>query len=154
MRMARLSMVFSGLNFQCRDFTHQPIDRGLGSVFFLTNLDVGCLKEVDSIFIHAIGNAIDDAHDAGVDQGFCAVDAGEMSHVAGSAFGRNTMQGCLDDGIHFGVDGANTVPIYHQVTHFVTVGLPYRRAVKSGGQDALVAHQDTTDEGAVTGGTL
>jgi len=118
--------------------------------FFLRDLNIRGLQEIDGVLVSAIGNTKDDAGNASVDQCLCAMDAGQVRDITGRAFGRDSMQSGLDDGIRLGMDGTNAMSIHHQVSNFIAVILSGRGAVKAGGQDALIHDQNTADKGAVT----
>lgn len=80
---------------------------------FLENFDMRGFQEIDCVFVLAVSHTVNEADDTRVDERFGAVDAREVGHVAGRAFGRNAMQGGLDDGIGLGVDGTYTVAVNH-----------------------------------------
>lgn len=90
----------------------------------------------------------------GVDERFCAIDAGQVGDVTGGAFCGNAVQSRLDDGIGLGVNGADAVSIHHEMPRLVAVSLTRRRPIEAGGEDALVPHEYTADEGAVAGASL
>ena len=115
------------------------------------NFDIGSLEKVHCVFIGAIGCAVYNTGDTGVDQDFCAVDARQMSDITHRAFGGDSVQSGLYDGVRLRVDGADTVPVYHEVTDLVAMSLPGRGAVEAGGEDAFFEHKHTANEGAVTG---
>jgi hypothetical protein len=46
------------------------------------------------------------------------------------------------------------MPVHHQVTHLIAVGLTGGRAVETRGQDAFIQHQHATNESPVTGAAL
>ena len=77
-----------------------------------------------------------------------------MGDITDRAACGDAVQRGLDDGVGLGVDGAHTVTLDHQVPGFVTVCLPGGRAVKTGGQDAFIKHQDAAHQGPVAGRTL
>jgi len=83
----------------------------LRNIVQFANLNVCHAQEFQCVFIHTIGNMINQAGDAGVDQGFGAVEAGEMGDITGAAVGGDPMQGCLDDGVGLSMDGANTMAV-------------------------------------------
>jgi hypothetical protein len=60
-----------------------------GDKFLLRDFNVGSLQKVHGVFVDAIGDTIHNAANACVDEHFCAIDAREMGHVTGRAFGRN-----------------------------------------------------------------
>lgn len=115
------------------------------------NLDVCAFKEIYGVFVGAVGGAVNDLDNARVDEGFGAVDAGQMGDVAGGAFGGDTVQCGLDDRVGFGMNGAHAMPIYHEVSDFVTVILPRWGAVEACGEDAFIQHEHAANEGAVAG---
>jgi hypothetical protein len=59
------------------------------------------------------------------------------------------MQCSLDDCIRFRVDCPYAVSVYYQMTDFVTMLLPGRRAVEASGQDAFIEHKHATHKCAV-----
>ena len=122
-----------------------------GEKFLLDHFDIGCLQKTYGIFVAAIGLAIDDARDTGVDERLRAINTWQMCHVAGGAFGGDTVQCSLNDGIRLSVNRADTMSIHHEVTNFIAVFLPGRGAVEPGGQYAFLQNEHTTDEGTVAG---
>src|SRR6185295_6492531 len=102
-------------------------------------------------FVAAVGLAIDDARDTSIDERLRAINTWQMCHVAGGAFGGDTVQCGLNDGICLSVNGADAMPIHHQMADFITMFLPGWRAVEPGGQDAFLQNEYTADEGAVAG---
>ena len=50
------------------------------------------------------------------------------------------MQRCLDDGICLGMNGADTMPIHHEMTYLITMSLPGGGAVEPCGKDAFFTH--------------
>ena len=53
----------------------------------LHDLYISGAEKFQRVFINAVGDVINEAGDAGVDERFRAVDAREMGHVAGAAAG-------------------------------------------------------------------
>jgi hypothetical protein len=106
----------------------------------LKQFDPGGSNKIHGMFILPVGVVIYNSNNARIYENFCAVDARKMSHVAGCFFGRDPMQGSLDDGIRFCMDGPDAVTIHYQVSGFVAVWLPCGRAIKPCCQDALVSH--------------
>ena len=91
------------------------------------------------------------ADNAGIDQRFGAVDAREVRHIAGAPFCGYAVQGSLDDGICFRVDGTDAVPIDQQMTNFIAVRLTGWGAVEAAGQDAFIPHENAPNKGTVAG---
>ena len=120
----------------------------------LDDLHAGTIQEIHCVFIHPIGEMVNQADNAGVDQGFGAVDTREMGDITGAVPGRYPVKRRLDDGVGLGVDRAHAVPLHQQMPDLVAVGLPRKRAIESGGQDAFVAHQHTTHQGTIASAAL
>lgn len=64
------------------------------------------------------------------------------------------MQCGLDDGVRLGVNGTNTMPIHDEMTDFIAMLLPGRRAVETRGENAFFQHEHTADKGAVAGASF
>ena len=64
------------------------------------------------------------------------------------------MQCRLDDGIRFGVNGADTVSLHHEVTDLVAMGLTGRGAVEACGENTFFQYKHTANKGAVTGASF
>lgn len=79
----------------------------------MTDFNAGGLQKISRVLIDAVGHAIDESNDAGVDQRLRAVNAGEVRHVTSRAARRHAVQRGLDDGVHLRVDGAYTVSFDH-----------------------------------------
>ncbi len=92
--------------------------------FLLLHFDICGFQETHGIFVRAIGNAVYDARNTGVDQCLCAMDAGQVGDITGRAFGRDSVQRGLDDGIRLGMDRADAMSIHEQVTDLIAVRLP------------------------------
>ncbi len=122
-----------------------------GLEFLLHDLDVRAFEKVHGVFVGAVGGAVDDLDDARVDECFGAVDAGQVGDVAGGAFGGDAVQRGLDDGVGFGVDGADAMTFDHEVADLVAMILACGGAVEACGEDAFFENEDTANEGAVTG---
>ncbi len=122
-----------------------------GLEFLLHDFDVRAFEEVHGVFVGTVGGAVDDLDDARVDERFGAVDAGQVGDVAGGAFGGDAMQRGLDDGVGFGVNGADAMTFDHEVADLVAVTLSGGGAVEACGEDAFFQHEHAANEGAVTG---
>lgn len=118
------------------------------------HFNLSSLEEVHSIFVQTVGGAVHDAGNAGVDQDLGAIDARQVSDVAGCAFCRYAVQSRLNDGVRFRVDRADAVTIDHEVTDLITVILPGWRAVEAGREDAFFQYQHTADESTVAGASF
>lgn len=118
------------------------------------HFNLSSLEEVHSIFVQTVGGAVHDAGNAGVDQDLGAIDARQVSDVAGCAFCRYTVQCGLDDGIRFRVNRADAVTIDHEVTDLVAMVLPGWGAVETGREDAFFQYQHTANEGTITGASF
>ena len=112
------------------------------------------VEEFQRVFVHPVGNVIDQASDPRVDQHLGAVDAWEVCDVAGAALGGDAVQGGLDDSVGLGMDGADAVAVNQQVPDLVAVGLPGGGPVEPGGQDAFIPDHDAAHIGAVAGAAL
>ena len=74
---------------------------------------------------------------AGVDQHLGAGQAGLVCDICGGADDADAVERTLDDGVLFCVQRAHTVPFDQQVANLIAVRQAGRRAVVTGGQDAL-----------------
>ncbi len=119
--------------------------------FFLFHFDIRGLEEVHCVFICAIGSAENNARNARIDEDFGAVDAGQVGDVAGGAFGGNAMQRGLDDGVGFCMNGADAMPINHEVADLVAMLLACGRAIEACGEDTLFKNEHAANKGTVTG---
>ena len=122
--------------------------------FFLHHFNIRRFQKVSRVLVDSIGHAVHDARNACIDKRFRAVDTRKMRHVARRAFGGDSVQRGLDDGIRLRVDRADAMPVHHEVTDLVAVTLSLGRAVEACGEDALVGDKHTADEGAVTGASF
>ena len=61
------------------------------------------------------------------------------------------MQRGLDNCIRLGVNGADAVTVHQQVSGFIAVRLPGRRAVKACRQDSFIEHKHAAYESSVAG---
>lgn len=77
-----------------------------------------------------------------------------MCDIAGCAFGGDAMQCSLDDGIRLGVNGTDAMPVHDEMTDFIAMLLPGRRAIKARRENAFFQHQHTADKGPVTGASF
>ena len=64
------------------------------------------------MFIDTVSNVVHKTGDSCIDQLFCAVDTREMGDVTGAVFDGYPMEGCLDNGVGFCMDGADAVTVY------------------------------------------
>lgn len=64
------------------------------------------------------------------------------------------MQCGLDDGICLGVNGTNTMSVHDEMTDFIAMLLPGRRAVETRRENAFFQHEHTADKSAVTGASF
>src|SRR4030066_2410849 len=64
-------------------------------------------QELERVLVDAVFLVIDDTHHTCIDQHLGTLDAWEMGDIASGALGAHPMQGCLDDGIGFRMDGAH-----------------------------------------------
>lgn len=122
--------------------------------FLLHYFNIRRVQEVHGVFVGSIGYAIHDSRNTRVDERLRAVDARKVGDVTRRAFGGDSVQGGLDDGIRLRVDRADAMPVHHEVTDLVAVTLSLGRAVEACSEDALVGHKHTADEGAVTGASF
>jgi len=122
-----------------------------GFEFLLHDFDVCAFEEVHGVFVGAVGGAVDDLDDAGVDERFGAVDAGQVCDVAGGAFCGDAVQRSLDDGVGFGVNGADAMTVNHEVPDLVAMSLACGGSVEACGEDAFFQHEHAANESAVTG---
>ena len=89
--------------------------------FLLHHFNICGVEKIHRVFVCAIGGAVNDARDASIDQHLRAVDARQMGDITGGAFGGDSMQRSLDDGICFRVDRTDAVSIHHEVPDLVAV---------------------------------
>src|SRR4030065_629951 len=89
-------------------------------------LDLCQVQEFERVLINAVILVVYDANHAGIDQHLGTLDAREVCHITRGSFRAHPMQGSLDDGIGFSVDGTYAVPIHHQVTRLITMREPGR----------------------------
>lgn len=101
------------------------------------HFNLSSLEEVHSIFVKAVGGAVHDAGNAGVDQDLGAIDARQVSDVAGCAFCRYAVQSRLNDGVRFRVDRADAVTIDHRGDRSHHSAVAGWRAVEAGREDAF-----------------
>lgn len=59
----------------------------IGIYIQLDDLHVGTIQEIQCVFIHPVSEMVNQADNAGVDQGFGAVDAREMGDITGAVPG-------------------------------------------------------------------
>ena len=112
--------------------------------------DAGLLQEAAAVVV-GVSPDIDDALDAGVDDHFGAGEAGLMRDVDHAAVGADAVEGGLDDGVLFGVEGADAVAVDDQMADVVAVGQAGRCTVVASGEDASAADDDGADMGAIAG---
>src|SRR4030042_6009665 len=79
-------------------------------------------QELERVLVDAVFLVIDDTYHTCIDQHLGALDTGEMGDIASGAFGAHPMQGSLDDGIGFRMDGAHAGSIHDQMAGFITMG--------------------------------
>lgn len=59
--------------------------------FLLHHFNICGVEKIHRVFVCTVGCAINDACDAGIDQHLGAVDARQMRHITGGAFGGDSM---------------------------------------------------------------
>lgn len=82
----------------------------------LAHLDVAFIKEIDRIGIIVVVVEVMYFLDACLNDDFGAVITREMGNIDFCTIGRYPHLSALNDGIHFSMDGSNTVSIYHKTT--------------------------------------
>ena len=87
----------------------------------LAHLDVAFIKEIDRIGVIVVVVEVMHFFDTCLNNDFGAVITREMGNIDFCTIGGYSHFSTLNDGIHFCMDGPNTVSIYHKTTVIDTV---------------------------------
>jgi hypothetical protein len=107
----------------------------------VNEIKVQCLGELEDTFV-SVELAEYDARETCVRHEFEAAETWRSGNVDRAGLYAHTSASGLSDSVGFGVNGADTMPVLHQVPNLVAVRQPANAPVVSGSQDDSITHDD------------